>query len=59
MIPAINYGDIVTDEHCVRYGATLLGMMEPEFYDAVCRMADFVGAEVQEAPAAHPPAQPQ
>jgi hypothetical protein len=48
MIPAINYGEVVTDEHCVRYGATLLGMMETEFYDAVCRMADFVGAEVRE-----------
>ena len=44
MIPVINYGDIVTDEHCIRYGATLLGMMEEEFYDAVCRMADYVGA---------------
>jgi hypothetical protein len=44
MIPAINYGEIITDEHCVRYGATLLGMMESEFYDAVCRMADFAGA---------------
>ena len=44
MIPVINYGNIVTDEHCVRYGAALLGMMEEEFYDAVCRMADYVGA---------------
>ena len=47
MIPVINYGDIVTDEHCVRYGATLLRMMESEFYDAVCRMADYVGAEAK------------
>ena len=44
MIPVINYGDIITDEHCLRYGATLLGMMEEEFYDAVCRMADYAGA---------------
>jgi hypothetical protein len=44
MIPVINYGNIVTDEHCVRYGAALLGMMEEEFYDAVCRMADYAGA---------------
>jgi hypothetical protein len=58
MIPVINYGDIVTDEHCVRYGATLLGMMGEEFYDAVCRMADYVGAEVQQAPHGQPPVQP-
>jgi hypothetical protein len=45
MIPVINYGDIISDGHCIRYGATLLGMMESEFYDAVCRMADLVGAE--------------
>ena len=48
MIPLINYGDIITDEHCLRYGATLLGMMEQEFYAAVCQMADLVGAEVEE-----------
>jgi hypothetical protein len=45
MIPLINYGDIISDEHCLRYGATLLGIMETEFYDAICRLADFVGAE--------------
>ena len=45
MIPVLNYGDIVTDDQCIRYGATLLGMMEEEFYDAICRMADYVGAE--------------
>lgn len=44
MIPVINYGDLATDEHCVGYGATLLGMPEEEFYEAVCRMADCVGA---------------
>jgi hypothetical protein len=47
MIPVINYGDIVTDEHCLRYGATLLGLMVPEFYEAICRLADFVGAEAR------------
>jgi hypothetical protein len=49
MIPVLNYGDIVTDDQCIRYGATLLGMMEEEFYEAVGRVADFVGAEVREA----------
>ena len=48
MIPVINYGEIVTDEHCLRYGATLLGLMEPEFYEAICRVADFVGAEARQ-----------
>jgi hypothetical protein len=50
MIPAINYGEIITDEHRLRYGATLLGMMEDEFYKALCRLADFVGAEPKERP---------
>ena len=56
MIPALNYGDVITDEHCVLYGATLLGMMEEEFYGAVCRLADFVGAEPH-LPGASSPAQ--
>lgn len=47
MIPLINYGDIVTDDHCLSYGATLLGMMEAEFYAAICQLAGFVGAEVR------------
>jgi len=45
MIPLINYGDIISDEHCLRYGAALLGMMEDEFYRDICKLADFVGAE--------------
>jgi len=47
MIPAINYGDIVTDEHCLSYGATLLGMMEEEYYHALCDLSDFLGAETR------------
>jgi len=47
MIPLINYGDIVTDEHCLRYGATLLGLMEHEYYRQICALADRVGAEVR------------
>jgi hypothetical protein len=45
MIPLINYGDIVSDEHCLHYGAALMAMTEPEFYEAICALADFVGAE--------------
>lgn len=48
MIPVINYGEVVTDEHCLRYGAALLGMMEQDFYEAICRMADLVGAAAEE-----------
>lgn len=49
MIPAINYGDIISDEHCLLYGAALMGMMEDEFYAAICRLADLVGAEPRAA----------
>jgi hypothetical protein len=45
MIPLINYGDIITDAHCLAYGATLLGMMEAEFYQRICALAEAVGAE--------------
>ena len=47
MIPLINYGDIITDAHCVAYGATLLGMMEEEYYHAICQLAETVGAETR------------
>ncbi len=47
MIPVINYGDVVSDEHCLLYGATLLGMMAEEFYQKICHLADVVGAEVR------------
>lgn len=46
-IPVINYGDLVTDGHCVTYGATLLGLTEAEFYDRVCRLAEESGAEIR------------
>ncbi|MBL9172137.1 MAG: hypothetical protein JNL10_01260 [Verrucomicrobiales bacterium] len=45
MIPVINYGDVVNDEHCVEYGATLLGLTSEEYYGRICRLADEVGAE--------------
>jgi hypothetical protein len=47
MTPSINYGDLITDEHCVLYGATLLGLMEEEFYSRICALADLVGSEVK------------
>ena len=45
MIPLINYGDIISDDHCLLYGATLLGLMEEEYYQQMCALADWVGAE--------------
>lgn len=45
MIPLINYGEIVSDEHCLLYGAALLGLMEVEYYQQMCALADLVGAE--------------
>ncbi len=47
MIPVINYGKTVSDEHCLLYGAALLGMMVEEFYQQICLLADVVGAEVR------------
>ena len=55
MIPVINYGEIVGDEHCLLYGATLLGLLEQEFYQQVCDLADFVGAEPRVAGSATQP----
>ena len=49
MIPAINYGEIISDEHCLLYGAALLGLMEEEFYQQICALADAVGAEPRAA----------
>ncbi len=45
MIPVINYGRMVTDLHCIAYGAVLMGLDEETYYQAICGLADFVGAE--------------
>lgn len=47
MIPLINYGDIISDEHCLLYGAALMGMMQEEYYAQLCHLADTVGAEAR------------
>ncbi len=49
MLPLINYGEIITDEHCLLYGATLLGRTKEEFYREICHLADFVGSEARYA----------
>ena len=52
MIPLINYGEIITDAHCLHYGATLLGLMEAEFLVEINGLADYVGAEFRAIDAA-------
>ena len=47
MIPLINYGEIINDEHCLAFGATFLGRLDTEFYREICALADLVGAEVR------------
>lgn len=47
MIPVINYGDIVSDDHCLAYGATLLGLMEGEYHSRLCALADELGVETR------------
>jgi hypothetical protein len=47
MVPVINYGEIIADEHCLLYAATLLGLMESEYYDRLCALADLCGAETR------------
>jgi hypothetical protein len=43
MTPVLNYGSVITDQHCVLYGAALQGLMEDEFYEQACAMADLSG----------------
>lgn len=45
LIPLINYGEVVTDEICLRYGAALLDLTPDEFYRRICLLAETVGAE--------------
>jgi hypothetical protein len=46
MIPVINYGDkMIGDEHCQVYGASIMGLSEKNYYNAICDLAEFVGAE--------------
>jgi hypothetical protein len=45
MIPLVNYGQIINDELCVLYGAALLGLMEAEYYQQICALADLCSAE--------------
>ena len=55
MIPLINYGPIISDEHAIEYGSTLMNMGRDEYYAAICEMADFSGARALTAddPDAH------
>ncbi len=54
MIPLINYGEIISDQECLLYGATLMGLLEEEYYQQICQLADFCGAELQPGGATSP-----
>jgi hypothetical protein len=43
-IVTVNYGDIATAGEAELFGATLLGMDVEAYYEAVCRLADELGA---------------
>ena len=47
MIPLINYGDIIADDHCLLYGAALLGLMEDEYHQQLCGMSEALGVEAR------------
>jgi hypothetical protein len=55
MIPVINYGKLINDEHCVEYGSRLMRMDKETYYQRICEIAEFVGAEALDAndPRAH------
>ncbi|MCX8155218.1 MAG: hypothetical protein N3J91_01995 [Verrucomicrobiae bacterium] len=43
MIPVINYGELIKDDHALLYGAALLGLTEEDYYEQLCAMADACG----------------
>ncbi len=45
LIPLINYGEVVRDEHCSVYAGTLLGLTEEECYQRMLDIAAFCGCE--------------
>lgn len=53
MIPVINFGKLISDEHCITYGAALFGMAPGDYYDSICEIADWVGAEATTQSEAH------
>lgn len=58
MIPVINYGQVVNDEHCLEYGAMLMGIGVEDYYQRICELAEFVGAEICNADEEAPNQQP-
>ncbi len=47
ILPLVNYGDIIGDEHCLVYAASLLGLTEEECYRLMCEVADYCGSETK------------
>ncbi len=46
MIPLINYGEVIRDEHCLVYAAALLGMTEDKCYESLMGLAQYCECEV-------------
>ena len=42
-LPLINYGQLINDDHCLLYGATLHGLMLDQYFSELCRIADSIG----------------
>ncbi len=51
MIPVINYGEVAADGHCLAYGATLLGLLEEEYYQKLCDLCHLTGTAERHLPA--------
>lgn len=47
-IPVMNYGSLINDDHCLIYGATLLGMTIDDYYRDLCNLADDLGAPARD-----------
>jgi len=42
-VPVINFGQLVDDDICLLYGATLSGITSDSYYAELCRIADSIG----------------
>jgi hypothetical protein len=39
-LPLINYGELINDDHCLIYGATLHGLTVDQYFSRLCGIAD-------------------
>ena len=47
-IPVMNFGELINDDHCLLYGATLVGTTVDDYFKQLCRLADDIGAPAQD-----------